>query len=50
MTLYWLGYIGFHPPRPGQDEDNLSETNIKNGFILAQPVAVSASFLSQLTA
>ncbi|KAF9567913.1 hypothetical protein CPC08DRAFT_813741 [Agrocybe pediades] len=37
-----LGYIGFHPPRPGQDEDSLSETNVKNGFILAQPVAVES--------
>ncbi|CAA7259196.1 unnamed protein product [Cyclocybe aegerita] len=35
-----LGYPGFHPPRPGQDEDVLSETNIKNGFILSQPVSV----------
>ena len=35
-----LGYVGFHPPRPGQDEDSLSESNVKNGFILGQPVAV----------
>ncbi|KIM45096.1 hypothetical protein M413DRAFT_441761 [Hebeloma cylindrosporum] len=37
-----LGYVGFHPPRPGQDEDSLSENNVKNGFILGQPVAVEA--------
>ena len=34
------GYVGFHPPRPGQDEDSLSEINVKNGFILGQPVVV----------
>ncbi|KAF9070892.1 hypothetical protein BDP27DRAFT_1419656 [Rhodocollybia butyracea] len=33
-----LGYPNFHPPRPGQDEDILSEANVKNGFILAQAV------------
>ncbi|KAF8875798.1 hypothetical protein CPB84DRAFT_1853156 [Gymnopilus junonius] len=37
-----LGYIGFHPPRPGQDEDGLSESNIKNGFILPHPVPVES--------
>ncbi|KAF8972899.1 hypothetical protein BDZ97DRAFT_2053658 [Flammula alnicola] len=35
-----LGYVGFHPPRPGQDEDGLSDTNVKNGFILNQAVSV----------
>ena len=34
------GYIGFHPPRTGQDEDGLSESNIKNGFVLPHPVPV----------
>ncbi|KAL0956176.1 hypothetical protein HGRIS_002336 [Hohenbuehelia grisea] len=34
-----LGYPGFHPPRPGQDEDLLTESNIKNGFTFAAPVA-----------
>ncbi|KAL0581804.1 RNA polymerase II mediator complex subunit [Marasmius crinis-equi] len=29
-----LGYAGFHPPRPGQDEDLLSEYNVKNGYHL----------------
>lgn len=38
--MHYLGYPGFHPPRPGQDEDTLSENNIKNGFILGQPVSV----------
>ncbi|KDR75321.1 hypothetical protein GALMADRAFT_249351 [Galerina marginata CBS 339.88] len=37
-----LGYVGFHPPRPGQDEDGLSESNIKNGFILPQAVPVES--------
>jgi mediator of RNA polymerase II transcription subunit 12 len=27
-----LGYVGFHPPHPGQEEDILSENNVKNGF------------------
>ncbi|KAJ2931312.1 hypothetical protein H1R20_g5848, partial [Candolleomyces eurysporus] len=35
-----LGYPGFQPPRPGQDEDVMSATNIKNGYMLPQPVAV----------
>lgn len=38
-----IGYAGFHPPRPGQDEDALSEPNVKNGYILAQAVSVSNS-------
>ncbi|KAJ7755754.1 hypothetical protein DFH07DRAFT_490213 [Mycena maculata] len=29
-----LGYTGFHPPRPGQDEDVLTTKNIQNGFTL----------------
>ncbi|KAG6821036.1 hypothetical protein H0H93_007926 [Arthromyces matolae] len=33
-----LGYHGFHPPRTGQDEDILSENNVKNGFTLNQQV------------
>ncbi|TFK53918.1 hypothetical protein OE88DRAFT_1717321 [Heliocybe sulcata] len=33
-----LGYIGFHPPRPGQAEDILSEANIKNGFSVGPSV------------
>lgn len=40
-SLFSLGYVGFHPPRPGQDEDTLSESNVKSGFILPQPVPVS---------
>lgn len=42
VALIPLGYVGFHPPRPGQDEDTLSESNVKNGFILGQPVAVGS--------
>ena len=34
------GYSGFYPPRPGQDEDVLSETAVKQGFILAPAVPV----------
>ncbi|KAJ7502832.1 hypothetical protein B0H11DRAFT_1986564 [Mycena galericulata] len=29
-----LGYTGFHPPRPGQDEDVLTTENVRNGFAL----------------
>ena len=37
------GYSGFHPPHPGQDEDILSDANVKNGFVLGHPVSVSLS-------
>ncbi|KAF9219563.1 hypothetical protein BS17DRAFT_760662 [Gyrodon lividus] len=30
-----VGYPGFHPPHPGQDEDVLSESNVKTGFLLS---------------
>ncbi|KAG6920074.1 hypothetical protein DXG01_010142 [Tephrocybe rancida] len=33
-----LGYLGFYPPRAGQEEDLLTETNVKNGFTLNQQV------------
>ncbi|KAJ7647576.1 hypothetical protein FB45DRAFT_893821 [Roridomyces roridus] len=29
-----LGYTGFHPPRPGEDEDVLTTENVRNGFTL----------------
>ncbi|KAJ7497070.1 hypothetical protein FB451DRAFT_214151 [Mycena latifolia] len=35
-----LGYTGFHPPRPGQDEDVLTTENVRNGFTLPQFVEV----------
>ncbi|TFY65710.1 hypothetical protein EVG20_g5379 [Dentipellis fragilis] len=35
-----LGYIGYFPPRPGQDEDILTEGSVKNGLTL--PSSVSA--------
>ncbi|KAL1675939.1 hypothetical protein EV122DRAFT_280599 [Schizophyllum commune] len=34
-----LGYTGFYPPKPGQDEDLLTESNIKKGFQLGHAVA-----------
>ncbi|TRM70308.1 hypothetical protein BD626DRAFT_448794 [Schizophyllum amplum] len=34
-----LGYTGFYPPKPGQDEDQLSEANVKKGFQHEQIVA-----------
>ncbi|KAF7301177.1 Med12 domain-containing protein [Mycena indigotica] len=33
-----IGYIGFHPPRPGQDEDVLTTDNIRKGFSPPQVV------------
>ncbi|KAG6862352.1 hypothetical protein C0995_016050 [Termitomyces sp. Mi166 len=33
-----LGYLGFFPPRAGQEEDLLSEINVKSGFTLNQQV------------
>ncbi|KAI0068850.1 hypothetical protein BV25DRAFT_1904185 [Artomyces pyxidatus] len=34
-----LGYIGYHPPRPRQEEDILTEANVKNGLHLPTPVS-----------
>ncbi|KAG5638808.1 hypothetical protein H0H81_010037 [Sphagnurus paluster] len=34
-----LGYLGFYPPRAGQEEDLLTEGNVKNGFVLGQQVS-----------
>ncbi|KAG2113880.1 uncharacterized protein F5147DRAFT_788005 [Suillus discolor] len=47
-----VGYPGFHPPRPGQDEDVLSDKHIKDGFLLPLPVpdehqSASVIFLQQ---
>ncbi|KAJ7078858.1 hypothetical protein B0H15DRAFT_526897 [Mycena belliarum] len=39
-----LGYPGFHPPRPGQDEDVLTTENVRNGFTL--PTFVEAEKFS----
>ncbi|KAH8108105.1 hypothetical protein BXZ70DRAFT_1015382 [Cristinia sonorae] len=33
-----LGFIGFYPPHPDQEEDILSETNVKNGLIVGLAV------------
>lgn len=41
IFLRRIGYSGFHPPRPGQDEDVMSPANVKNGFIIGDPVPVS---------
>ncbi|KAF8638047.1 hypothetical protein AX16_010679 [Volvariella volvacea WC 439] len=38
-----LGYPGFHPPRPGQEEDVLTESNVRNGFTL-NPQVQAESF------
>ena len=42
-TMSSLGYPDMFPQRPGQDEDVLSESNIRQGFI-DRPI-VSVSFL-----
>ncbi|KAF9453917.1 hypothetical protein P691DRAFT_798859 [Macrolepiota fuliginosa MF-IS2] len=34
-----LGYPGFFPPKPGQDEDLLSETRVRTGFVLGHQVS-----------
>ncbi|KAL4248177.1 Mediator of RNA polymerase II transcription subunit 12 [Abortiporus biennis] len=39
-----LGYFGFYPPRPDQEEEILTETNVKNGLMLG--VAVPAEHFS----
>lgn len=39
--MFHKGYAGFHPPRPGQDEDVMSQTNVKNGFVIGESVPVS---------
>jgi len=44
--LYIIGYPGFHPPRPGQDEDVLSDKHIKDGFLLPLPVPVSLRLIN----
>ncbi|KAF4567767.1 RNA polymerase II mediator complex subunit [Pleurotus pulmonarius] len=41
-----LGYPGFYPPRPGQDEDVLSDYNVKNGFT-AEPAVSAETFTAQ---
>lgn len=35
------GYVGFYPPRPDEDEEVLTEANVKNGLILGLSVPVS---------
>lgn len=42
------GYLGFHPPRVKQDEEVLTETNVKNGLVL--PLAVPVSYHSEIRA
>lgn len=40
-----IGYHGFYPPRPGQDEEILSEHTIKYGYNdLAVAVRVGSEF------
>jgi len=34
------GYPGFHPPRPDQEEDLLSDHNVKQGYSAAQVIGV----------
>ncbi len=35
-----VGYAGYHPPRVHQEEDVLSDANVKNGFALPLSVSV----------
>lgn len=41
-TMPSLGYPDMFPQRPGQDEDVLSESNIRQGFIDRPIVSVSS--------
>ncbi|KAF8909882.1 hypothetical protein CPB85DRAFT_1435527 [Mucidula mucida] len=38
-----LGYAGYHPPRVHQEEDVLSDANVKNGFALPLSVSLETS-------
>lgn len=42
ICLSYAGYIGYDPPRPGQDEDVLTANNIKNGYTVLTSVPVRA--------
>lgn len=43
-----LGYPGLYPQKPKQDEDTLTETNVRNGFIDRPAVSVSGSIAQRL--
>lgn len=47
-TMPSLGFPGMFPQRPGQDEDVMTESNVRHGFV-DRPV-VSVSFFSFLRA
>ena len=34
LLIGFAGYHGFQPPRPGQAEDELSQSNVKSGLTL----------------
>lgn len=40
------GFVGFYPPRPDQEEEILTETNVKNGLILGLSVPVRWMFFT----
>jgi mediator of RNA polymerase II transcription subunit 12 len=40
--IFYLGHFGYHFPHPGQEEDILTEVNVKGGLHLPTPVAVCA--------
>lgn len=44
----YAGYVGFFPPRPDQEEEVLTETNLKHG--LTAPLAVPVSLTRPLFA
>ncbi|KAG6370976.1 hypothetical protein JVT61DRAFT_10690 [Boletus reticuloceps] len=41
------GYLGFYPPYPRQDENVLSETNVKSGFVPSQYVQSEISSVTE---
>lgn len=40
-TMPSLGFPGMFPQRPGQDEDSLTESNVRHGFVDRPVVSVS---------
>lgn len=46
-TMPSLGFPGMFPQRPGQDEDSLTESNVRHGFVDRPVVSVRISFISR---
>lgn len=44
-TMPSLGFPGMFPQRPGQDEDSLTESNVRHGFVDRPVVSVSTDLI-----